>query len=52
MIEFYCKGITDYKMKISQWTRSDGQMKLTTMADKNVMCAIEYVSMREAEEKL
>ncbi|UCD77774.1 MAG: hypothetical protein JSW26_20520 [Desulfobacterales bacterium] len=40
------------KMKISQWTKSDGQMKLTTLAENNVMCAIEYISLREADEKL
>jgi hypothetical protein len=40
------------KMKISRWTGSDGQMKLTTLAEKNVMCAIEYISLRAADEKL
>ena len=39
-------------MKISQWTKSDGQMKLTTLSEKSVMCAIEYISVRVADEKL
>lgn len=40
------------KMKISRWTKTDGQMKLITMTEKNVMCAIEYTSRRVADEKL
>jgi hypothetical protein len=39
-------------MKTSRWTTSDGQMKLMTLAEKNVMCAIEYISLRVADEKL
>ena len=40
------------KMKISMWTKSAGQLKLTTLTGKTVMCAIEYVSVRTESEKL
>ena len=40
------------KMKISMWTKSAGQLKLTTLTGKTVMCAIEYNSVRTESEKL
>jgi hypothetical protein len=40
------------KMKISIWTKSAGQLKLTTLTGKTVMCAIEYISVRTEKEKL
>ena len=40
------------KMKISMWTKSAGQLKLTTLTGKTVMCAIEYISVRTESEKL
>jgi hypothetical protein len=40
------------KMKISRWTKSAGQLKLTTLTGKTVMCAIEYISVRMESEKL
>ena len=40
------------KMKISMWTKSEGQLKLTTLTGKTVMCAIEYISVRTEKEKL
>jgi hypothetical protein len=40
------------KMKISRWTKSAGQLKLTTLTGKTVMCAIEYISVRTESEKL
>jgi hypothetical protein len=40
------------KMKISMWKKSLGHLKLTTLTGKTVMCAIEYISVREASEKL
>ena len=40
------------KMKISMWIKSDGQLKLTTLTGKTVMCAIEYISVRTEKEKL
>ena len=40
------------KMKISMWTKSAGQLKLTTVTGKTVMCAIEYISVRTESEKL
>jgi len=39
-------------MKISMWTKSAGQLKLTTLTGKTVMCAIEYISVRTEKEKL
>ena len=39
-------------MKISMWTKSAGQLKLTTLTGKTVMCAIEYNSVRAESEKL
>src|SRR5210317_601735 len=40
------------RMKISMWIKSAGQLKLTTLTGKTVMCAIEYISVRAASEKL
>ena len=40
------------KMKVSRWTKSAGQLKLTTLTGKTVMCAIEYISVRMESEKL
>ena len=40
------------KMKISMWTKPSGKLKLTTLTGKTVMCAIEYISVRAASEKL
>ena len=40
------------RMKISMWIRSAGQLKLTTLTGKTVMCAIEYISVRTEKEKL
>jgi len=34
------------------WTKSAGQLKLTTLTGKTVMCAIEYISVRTEKEKL
>ena len=39
-------------MKISRWTKSSGQLKLTTLTGKTLMCAIEYISVRVESEKL
>ena len=39
-------------MKISMWTKSAGQLKLTTLTGKTVMCALEYYSVRAESEKL
>ena len=39
-------------MKVSMWTKSAGQLKLTTLTGKTVMCAIEYNSVRAESEKL
>jgi hypothetical protein len=40
------------KVKISRWMKSDGQMELITKTEKSVMCAIEYISWRMADDKL
>jgi hypothetical protein len=40
------------KMKISRWTKSAGQLQLTTLTGKTVMCAIEYLSVGTESEKL
>ena len=40
------------KMKISMWVKSAGQLKLTTLTGKTVMCAIEYISVRTESKKL
>ncbi len=39
-------------LKISRWEKSTGQLKLTTLAERTVMCAIEYISVRTARQKL
>ena len=39
-------------MKISRWTKSSGQLILTTVIGKKLMCAIEYISVRAESEKL
>jgi len=40
------------KMKISIWTKSAGQLKLTTLTGKTFMCAIEYISLGTESDKL
>jgi hypothetical protein len=40
------------KMKICRWTKSAGQLKLTTLTGKTEMCAIEYLSVGTESEKL
>ena len=40
------------KMKVSMWKKSAGQLKLTTLTDKSVICAIEYISTLTESEKL
>ena len=40
------------RMKISMWIKSAGQLKLTTLTGRTVMCAIEYISVRTEKEKL
>jgi hypothetical protein len=40
------------KMKVSMWTKSSGNLKLTTLTGKTVMCAIEYISVRTESDKL
>jgi hypothetical protein len=39
-------------MKASQWIQPDNRLKLTTLAGKTVMCAIEYISMGSESKKL
>jgi hypothetical protein len=39
-------------MKVSLWSKSAGQLKLTTLTGKTVMCAIEYISVGTESEKL
>lgn len=39
-------------MKVSLWTKTAGQLKLTTLTGKTVMCAIEYFSTMTEKEKL
>lgn len=40
------------KMKISHWLNSDGQLKLTTINGRTVMCALEYMAVRTEGKKL
>jgi len=40
------------KMKITRWTKSAGQLKLTTLTGNTLMCAIEYFSVGTESEKL
>ncbi|CAB1069306.1 hypothetical protein JY97_09350 [Alkalispirochaeta odontotermitis] len=40
------------KMKISHWINSDGQLKLTTMTGRTVMCALEYMAVSTEGKKL
>jgi len=40
------------KMKASKWIKSDNRLKLTTLAGKSVMCAIEYTSLGSESKKL
>jgi len=40
------------KMKSSIWTKSAGQLKLTTLTGKTFMCAIEYISLGTESDKL
>ena len=47
-ISFDIKG----NMKTSRWTKSEGRLKLTTLKDRTVMCAIEYFAVRMESEKL
>ena len=39
-------------MKISRWMKSAGRLKLTTVTGQTVMCAMEYMSVSLAAEKL
>jgi len=39
-------------MKISRWITSEGQLKLTTLEGRTMMCAIEYIAVRSESEKL
>ena len=39
-------------MKTSRWTKSEGRLKLTTLRDRTVMCAIEYFAVHMESEKL
>jgi hypothetical protein len=39
-------------MKVSIWTKTAGQLKLTTLTGKTVMCAIEYFSTMTEKAKL
>ncbi len=40
------------KMKISHWKKSDGQLKLTTLTGRTVMCALEYMAVGTEGKKL
>ena len=40
------------KMKISHWKKSDGQLKLTTLTGRTVMCALEYMAVSMEGKKL
>jgi len=40
------------KMKTSHWISSEGQLKLTTVTGRTVMCALEYVAMNTEGKKL
>lgn len=40
------------EMRISTWTQSTGQVRLTTLSGTTVMCAIEYFSVLTESEKL
>lgn len=40
------------KMKISQWKNTAGQLKLTTMTGRTVMCALEYMAVDTEGKKL
>ena len=40
------------KMKISHWKKSDGQLKLTTLTGRTVMCALEYTAVGTEGKKL
>jgi hypothetical protein len=39
-------------MKISRWRKSEGRLKLTTLTDKTVMCAVEYDAVQTEGRKL
>ena len=39
-------------MKVSQWKKSDGQLKLTTLTGQTVMCALEYTAVGMEGKKL
>jgi hypothetical protein len=40
------------KMKTSQWEKADGQLKLTTLTGRTVMCALEYLAVSMEGKKL
>lgn len=40
------------KMKISHWINSEGQLKLTTVNSRTVMCALEYMAVSAEGKKL
>lgn len=39
-------------MKISLWEKSDGQLKLTTLTGRTMMCALEYMAVSTEGNKL
>jgi hypothetical protein len=40
------------KMKISHWINSEGQLKLTTVTGRTLMCALEYMAVSTEGKKL
>ena len=40
------------KMKITEWTKTDGRLKLTTVTGRTVMCAMEYMAVSMEGKKL
>jgi hypothetical protein len=40
------------EMKVSRWSKSAGELKLTTLTGNTVMCALEYLSVGPESEKL
>jgi len=40
------------KMKISHWINSEGQLKLTTLSGRTVLCALEYMAVSAEGKKL
>jgi hypothetical protein len=44
--------VVNGEMKVSRWSKSAGELKLTTLTGNTVMCAIEYLSVGTESEKL